>query len=139
MTALRVLIVDDHDITRRAIRSFLVSYPELQICGEAADGFEAVDKAKSLRPDVILMDISMPRLNGLEATKLIQKENLNTKVIIVSQNDPAVVGLQAREAGAAGYISKKDIGQQLLPILRGVMDQRAGGPGVVFEFGAPRP
>ena len=65
MTALRVLIVDDHDITRRAIRSFLVSYPELQICGEAADGFEAVDKAKSLRPDVILMDISMPRLNGL--------------------------------------------------------------------------
>ena len=75
MSSIRVLIVDDHEITRRAIRSFLLSYPELQICGEAVDGLEAVDKVKSLRPDVVLMDISMPRMNGLEATKVIKKEN----------------------------------------------------------------
>lgn len=84
MNPVRVLIVDDHEITRRTIRSFLISYPEWQICGEAVDGVEAVEKAKSLRPDVILMDVSMPRMNGLEATKAIKKNNPEAKIIIVS-------------------------------------------------------
>lgn len=124
MSSIGVLIVDDHEITRRAIRSFLLSYPELQICGEAVEGLEAVDKVKSLRPDVVLMDISMPRMNGLEATKVIKKENPESKVIIVSQNDPAIVCAQAREAGAAAYVSKKDIGQSLLSTLRSIGDKR---------------
>jgi PAS domain S-box-containing protein len=124
VSSIRVLIVDDHEITRRAIRSFLLSYPEVQICGEAVDGLEAVDKVKSLRPDVVLMDISMPRMNGLEATKVIKKDNPESKVIIVSQNDPAIVCAQAREAGAAAYVSKKDIGQNLLSTLRSIGDKR---------------
>ncbi|HET6142787.1 MAG TPA: response regulator [Candidatus Acidoferrales bacterium] len=122
MSPVRVLIVDDHEITRRAIRSFLIPYPEWQICGEAIDGIDAVEKANSLRPCIILMDISMPRMNGLEATKVIKQKNPESKIIIVSQNDPSIVSVQAREAGAVAYVTKKDIGQDLVPTLRKLAD-----------------
>lgn len=102
----QILIVDDHELVRSSIRSVLSSRPEWKICGEAADGIEAIEKAKSLKPNVILMDISMPRMNGLEATRFIRKELPGSKVVIVSQNDPAIARRQARTSTQQGSFPK---------------------------------
>ena len=126
MGSLRILIVDDYEAVRRGVRSLLSSRRDWAVCGEAGDGLEAVDKAKSLRPDVVLMDISMPRMNGVEATKIIRREVPESKVIIVSQNDPAVVSRQAAEIGAGGYVNKADLVRDLLPAVERVVADRSG-------------
>ncbi len=126
MGSLRILIVDDHETVRRGVRDLLSSRRDWVVCGEAGDGFEAVEKAKSLRPDVVLMDISMPRMNGVEATKIIRREVPESKVIIVSQNDPAVVSRQAAEIGAGGYVNKADLARDLLPAVECVVADRGG-------------
>ena len=74
MSAFRILIVDDHDAIRRGLTSLLSARSDWEICGEAKDGLEAVEKAKNLRPDLVLMDISMPRMDGLEATRILRKD-----------------------------------------------------------------
>ncbi|HEY1482137.1 MAG TPA: response regulator transcription factor, partial [Candidatus Acidoferrum sp.] len=110
----RILIVDDHEVVRRGLRTLLSARSQWEICGEASDGLEAIEKAKALHPDVILMDISMPRMNGLDATRLLQLEIPESKVIIVSQNDPRIVREQARTIGAAAYVVKSDLNEKLL-------------------------
>ncbi len=112
-----ILIVDDHEIVRRGLRSLLSARPEWQICGEAEDGLQGVERAKALRPSLVLMDISMPRMNGLEATRILRRDLPETKVVIISQNDPAVARRQAKEVDAAAYISKSDLSRDLLPTL----------------------
>src|ERR1700682_2549048 len=126
MGSLRILIVDDHETVRRGVRALLSSRRDWVVCGEAGDGFEAVEKAKSLRPDVVLMDISMPRMDGVEATRIIRREVPESKVIIVSQNDPAVVSSQAAEIGAVGYVNKDDLARDLLPAVESVVADRSG-------------
>jgi PAS domain S-box-containing protein len=116
MTA-RVLIVDDHEPVRRGIRSLLTPRADCLVCGEAADGVEATELARKLRPDVILMDMSMPRMNGAEATRLIRQEIPEAQVIIVSQNDPVVVRHQAAQIGARGCVSKATLARDLLPAI----------------------
>jgi len=114
MTAVRILIVDDHEIVRRGMRSLLSSRTHWSVCGEAENGLEAIAKARDLRPDVVLMDISMPRMDGIEATRIIRKEVPDSKIIIISQNDPALVRWQAVEIQASGYVSKADISLNLI-------------------------
>ena len=114
MKSLRILIVDDHEVVRRGLRSLLSSRPEWEICGEAADGRDAVEKANSLRPDIILMDVSMPEMTGAQAAKIIHKELPGTQVVIISQNEPEITRRQAMEAGAAGYVAKSDLSRDLL-------------------------
>jgi PAS domain S-box-containing protein len=124
LSSLRVLIVDDHEATRRGLRSLLSSRADWQVCGEAEDGLEAVEKAMALRPDVVLMDISMPRMNGLDATRVIRRDVPESKVVIVSQNDPAIVRRQALGVNAAGCVSKSDLSHELISTLDKLVQKR---------------
>jgi PAS domain S-box-containing protein len=109
MEILRILVVDDHQDVRQGVRALLSSHADWLICGEAEDGIDALEKARKLRPDIILMDVTMPRMNGIEATKILSRELPHSKVVIVSQNDRAVVSRQARDAGAEAFIAKSDM------------------------------
>ncbi len=126
MESLRILIVDDHQAVRRGIRSLLSMREDWSICGEAGDGCEAIEKVKDLHPDVVLMDLSMPRMGGMEATRIILREAPASKVVIVSQNDPSVVRQQAREIGARAYVGKTDLARDLLPTIENVVGGNNG-------------
>lgn len=114
---MRLLIVDDHPQLRGGIRLLLAERPDWLVCGEAGDGLEAVEMARQLRPDVILMDLSMPRMGGAEATRIIHNELPEARVILVSQNDPAIVSRQAAELGASAFVSKCSLASDLLPTI----------------------
>src|SRR5215470_20021432 len=114
MQPVRILVADDHEVVRRGVRSLLNSRTDWEVCGEAVDGREAVEKAKELKPDVIVMDISMPRLNGLEATRVIRKEVPQSEILIFSQHAAAEMRPVALQAGAQEYIAKSAIPNDLL-------------------------
>jgi two-component system, NarL family, response regulator LiaR len=111
--AIRILIADDHEVVRQGLRTFLELDPELEIVGEAADGREAVRLAHRLRPDVVLMDLLMPELDGIAATRLIRQELPDTEVVALTSvlEDDKVVG--AVRAGAIGYLLKDTRAQEL--------------------------
>ena len=98
----RILVVDDHEPVRRKIQTLLGSRKGWFVCGEAADGLQAVKEAKSLRPDLIIMDVSMPKMNGLEASRIILREVRESRIRIISQNDPAIVRRQAARSAPTG-------------------------------------
>lgn len=116
----RLLIVDDHEIFRKGLRSLVESSSDLEICGEAANGVEAVEAARKLTPDVIVMDISMPYMNGLDATKQIRKEVPRSRVLVLSQHDSSHMLTAAIEAGASGYVTKSQVAHYLLVALEAV-------------------
>ena len=132
-----ILIVDDHEVIRRALRSLLSSRPEWRVCGEAIDGKEAVEMARDQRPDVVLMDISMPVMNGVQATKIILREFPDIRVLIISQNDPEITRKQAQEIGAAGYVAKADLSRSLLAAIDKIIEARNGSPASAGNADSP--
>jgi DNA-binding NarL/FixJ family response regulator len=103
---LRILVADDHPSIRRMLRTYLESNPDWEVCGEAGDGLEAVTQTKDLHPDIILMDLDMPKLNGLEATRRIHKLNPSTRVLILTLHENAMLPKIAQDFGANGYVLK---------------------------------
>src|ERR1700751_6040013 len=114
---MRLLIVDDHEIFRRGVRALLLEQTSFAVCGEAVDGQEAIDKARDLKPDVIVMDVSMPRLNGLEATHQIRNFLPDCKVLILTQHENPEIARQALKAGARGYLVKTSVSKDLVSVL----------------------
>jgi DNA-binding NarL/FixJ family response regulator len=115
--ALRILIADDSEMIRQAMISILRSRPTWEVCGEASDGADAIQKAVSLRPDVVLLDISMPGKNGLEVARMIRQQIPEVKILIVSLNDAALMLPSARAAGADGCIGKDRLITDLVPAI----------------------
>ena len=113
----RILIVDDHQAIRDGLRSLLGSRQQWEVCGEATDGIEAVEKAKSLRPDLVLMDVSMPRLDGMAAARIIRTELPGTRVVLVSQNDLTALRNHVKDAGADAFVAKNTLADDLLPAI----------------------
>lgn len=120
MPKVRVLVADDHTMIRQGLISILQAYDEFEIVGEAVDGNEAVDKALASRPDVAILDISMPRLNGLEATRRIRKALPKTRVLILTMHDDEEYVLRTVRAGAAGYVVKDGATAELVAAVRAV-------------------
>ena len=117
----RLLIADDHEWFRRSMRSLLHGAPDLEVIDEAKDGQEAIELTRLQRPDLVLMDLQMPRVNGFEATQTIKEEFSKTKVLIVSAyEDPRLVS-DAVRAGADGYVLKPSLVQEQLAAIRGVL------------------
>jgi DNA-binding NarL/FixJ family response regulator len=114
MAALKLLLADDHEIMRKGLRSLLEAQRDCDIVGEAADGRQAVALTKELSPDIVILDISMPSLNGLEATRQILKIRPQTKVLVLTIHDADPLIRDVLDAGARGYILKADAGRDLI-------------------------
>ena len=114
MSGMRILLADDHSLVRRGIRSLLGMRSELEICGEATDGKEALEKVSKLNPDLLILDLNMPELNGLEVTRRVHKTCPQVEVLVLTVQDSEQVMRQVLEAGARGYILKSDAGTELL-------------------------
>lgn len=114
MGTFRILIADDHEVVRKGLMALLQSQHDWQVCGEAGDGREAVDKAQQLKPDVVILDIGMPGLNGLEATRQILKSNPQARILILTLHDSDQVVREVLNAGARGFLLKSDAARDLV-------------------------
>ncbi len=122
MKKIKVLLVDDHALLREGIRSLLQLHNDIEVVGEAGDGEEAIQKTRELNPDIVVMDISMPTISGIEATRLILKEKPETKVVVLSRHDNLNYARSMLKAGALGYVPKKAISAELAEAIRAVQD-----------------
>jgi PAS domain S-box-containing protein len=126
MSPIQILIVDDEELLRSNLRYMLETRSEWQVCGEAADGVEAVEKTRQLRPHVVIMDISMPRMDGIHATRMIKREAPQSVIVLISQNDASIVSHQAAHVGADGFVAKSNIAWDLLPAIDAAIAGRNG-------------
>jgi NarL family two-component system response regulator LiaR len=118
---MRVLLVDDHAILREGIRYLLSASGEVDVVGEAQDGIEALQMVEQLRPDAVLMDIAMPRMNGIEATTELKKRHPQLPILILSMYDSEEYVLPILKAGASGYVLKRSAAQELVSALKAVV------------------
>lgn len=131
MSTVRILIADDHEIVRRGVRALLESQPGWVVSGEAATGREATEKVMQLKPDVVILDISMPDLNGLEATRHIVRSFPRTKVLLLTIHESERVMAEMLEAGALGYVLKSDAAESLVAAVKAL---RQGKPFFTYRM-----
>jgi len=117
----RILVVDDHPLLRHSIKSFLETQPDFQVIGEGGNGAEAIKLAGDLHPDVVIMDIGMPGINGLEATRQIKSDNRDISVLVLTVHTDEEWVLEIMRAGASGYLIKDVFGDQLVDAVRGII------------------
>src|ERR1051326_6159192 len=120
MSCTRILIADDHELVRRGVRAVLEAVEGLETCGEAATGREAGEQAVRLKPDVAVLDLSMPELNGLEATRQIRAAVPQTQVVVLTMHDAEQMMEEALRAGARGFVLKTDAGRELVAAVKAV-------------------
>lgn len=120
MSKIKVLIADDHALVREGIAAFLKTCEDIEVIAEASDGIEAIEKTGRLHPDVVVMDINMPRLGGYEATIEIKKMNPDTKILVLTQYEDREYISRFLKAGVSGYLLKKAVGSDLIAALRAV-------------------
>jgi DNA-binding NarL/FixJ family response regulator len=125
MSAVRILIADDHSVVRAGLRTLLESRSAWEVCAEARDGREAVEKASKLKPDVAVLDIGMPLLNGVEATGRIKKVSPDTEILILTMHESDDLVQQVVDAGARGYILKDDADRILLAAVDAVRNHKS--------------
>src|SRR2546428_8752155 len=134
MATFRIFIADDHEVVRKGLMSLLQAQPDWEVCGEAADGREAVEKAQQLKPDVVILDIGMPSLNGLEATRQILKSNPQAKGLILTLHDSDQGGRAGLNPGARGFLLKSDAARDLVAAVEAL---RRGKTHITFKGAAP--
>jgi DNA-binding NarL/FixJ family response regulator len=120
----RILLADDHEIVRRGLRNLLEDRPEWSICSEARDGREAVAEAMRAKPDIVVMDIAMPRMNGLEAARRIVDKLPRTEVLILTMHESKQLVHDVLQSGARGYILKSDAGKDLVAGIEALLDHK---------------
>ncbi|MGA2158595.1 MAG: response regulator transcription factor [Dehalococcoidia bacterium] len=121
MEKIHILLAEDHKVVREGTRRLLESQEDFEVVGEASDGIEAVDLAKKYKPEIVIMDVSMPRLNGIEATKQIKALYPNMAILVLTGYDDDEYVFALLEAGAAGYLLKESSGEELIEAIRQVM------------------
>ncbi|SRR5579872_1121181 len=121
---LRILIADDHEVVRRGLCTLLQSHEGWEICGEATDGRQAVEKAKQLKPDVVVLDVGMPNLNGLAATRQLSQQDPRCKIIVLTITDSDQVIREALDAGARGFVLKSDAARDLVTAIEALQRNR---------------
>jgi DNA-binding NarL/FixJ family response regulator len=121
---LRILIADDHELVRRGLIALLQAHEGWEICGEASDGREAVEKAKQLKPDVVILDVGMPNLNGLAATRQLSRQDPHCKIIVLTITDTDQIVQEALDAGARGFVLKSDAARDLVSAVEALQRNR---------------
>jgi DNA-binding NarL/FixJ family response regulator len=134
VTSLRILIVDDHAVVRRGVRSLLESRPGWKISGEATTGREAVDMARRLQPDVVVMDLSLPELNGLDATRQILKESPRSEILVLTMHHSEELARSVLQAGARGYVLKSDADHSLIAAIESLSQHKPFLTSAITEF-----
>src|SRR5438093_2920447 len=134
MTQLRIMIVDDHAVVRRGVRALLESHPGWEVSGEATTGREALDLARRLQPDIVVMDLTLPELNGLDATRQILKESPRTEVLMLTMHHSEELARTVLQAGARGYVLKSDADQSLIAAIESLRQHKPFLTSTVTEF-----
>jgi DNA-binding NarL/FixJ family response regulator len=118
----RILVVDDHDVVRQGVLLILRSHPEWEVVGEASDGFEAIAKTQSLHPDLIILDISMPRKDGLEVLAELAQMKQHARVLILTMHESKELAAALESGGASGYVVKTQAGRDLVPAVQNILN-----------------